>query len=71
MRIIAAAVYIFITFIWFMAMLGTLYGIGYLVKEYSLPLFVSLSLIFVDILIVLGSWCGLNKLATYIDLKWR
>ena len=71
MRFIATAVSLVIMFIWFMCMLGTLYGIGYLVKAYSLPLFISMSLIFVDILVVLGSWYGLDKIITYIDLNWR
>lgn len=71
MRFIATAVYIIITFIWFMSMIGTLCGIGYLIKEYSLPLFLSLSLIFVDILVAVSSWYGLNKIVTYIDLNWR
>ena len=71
MKFIATAVSLVIMFIWFMCMLGTIYGISYLVKEYSLPLFFSMSLIFVDILVVLGSWYGLDKIITYIDLNWR
>lgn len=71
MKFIATAVSLVIMFIWFMCMLGAVYGIGYLVKEYSLPLFFSMSLIFVDILVVLGSWYLLDKIITYIDLNWR
>ena len=71
MKFISTAVSFIIMFIWFMCMLGTIYGIGYLVKEYSLPLFFSMSLIFVDILVVLGSWYLLDKIITYIDLNWR
>lgn len=71
MKFIATAVSLVIMFIWFMCMLGTIYGIGYLVKEYSLSFFFSAALIFTDILVVLGSWYGLDKIITYIDLNWR
>ena len=71
MKFISTAVSFIIMFIWFMCMLGTIYGIGYLVKEYSLHFFFSAALIFADIWVVLGSWYGLNKIITYIDLNWR
>lgn len=71
MKFIATVVSIIIIFIWFMCMFGTIYGIGYLDKEYSLPFFFTLSLIFADIFVLIGSWYLLDKIITYIDLNWR
>ena len=71
MKFISTAVSIVIMFIWFMCMLGTIYGIGYLVNQYSIPFFFSAALIFADIFVVLGSWYLLDKIITYIDLYWR